>query len=96
MADSPIIMGVLNITPDSFSDGGKFLQPQNAIDQAILMVEQGADIIDVGGVSTRPGAPEVSEAEELKRVLPVIETLSSNINVPISIDTSKPNVMEKL
>ena len=95
MADSPIIMGVLNITPDSFSDGGKFLQPQNAIDQAILMVEQGADIIDVGGVSTRPGAPEVSEAEELKRVLPVIETLSSNINVPISIDTSKPNVMEK-
>ena len=94
-ADHPIIMGVLNITPDSFSDGGRFFESQNAIDQAILMVEQGADIIDIGGESTRPGAPEVSEEDELNRVLPVIETLCGNINVPISIDTSKPIVMKK-
>ena len=95
MADHPIIMGVLNITPDSFSDGGRFFESQNAIDQAILMVEQGADIIDIGGESTRPGAPEVSEEDELNRVLPVIEALYGNINVPISIDTSKPVVMKR-
>jgi len=95
MADHPIIMGVLNITPDSFSDGGRFFESQNAIDQAILMVEQGADIIDIGGESTRPGAPDVSEEDELNRVLPVIEALSGNINVPISIDTSKPVVMKR-
>ena len=95
MADHPIIMGVLNITPDSFSDGGRFFESQNAIDQAILMVEQGADIIDIGGESTRPGAPDVSEEDELNRVLPVIEALYGNINVPISIDTSKPVVMKR-
>ncbi len=94
-ANHPIIMGVLNITPDSFSDGGRFFESQNAIDQAILMVEQGADIIDIGGESTRPGAPDVSEEEELNRVLPVIEALCGNINVPISIDTSKPIVMKR-
>ena len=95
MVDQPIIMGVLNITPDSFSDGGLFLESQSAIDQAILMVEQGADIIDIGGESTRPGAPEVSAEDELKRVLPVIEALNGNIDVPISIDTSKPVVMQR-
>ena len=95
MVDEPIIMGVLNITPDSFSDGGLFLEAQSAIDQAILMAEQGADIIDIGGESTRPGASEVSVEDELNRVLPVIEALSGNINIPISIDTSKPFVMEK-
>ena len=95
MVDQPIIMGVLNITPDSFSDGGLFLEAQSAIDQAILMVRQGADIIDIGGESTRPGASEVSAEDELSRVLPVIEALSGNIDVPISIDTSKPFVMEK-
>ena len=94
-ANHPIIMGVLNITPDSFSDGGRFFESQDAIDQAILMVEHGADIIDIGGESTRPGAPDVSEEEELNRVLPVIEALCGNINVPISIDTSKPIVMKK-
>ena len=88
-------MGVLNTTPDSFSDGGLFFEAQSAIDQAVLMVEQGADIIDIGGESTRPGAPEVSAEDELKRVLPVIEALSGNIGVPISIDTSKPVVMER-
>ncbi len=95
MVDQPIIMGVLNITPDSFSDGGLFFEAQSAIDQAVLMVEQGADIIDIGGESTRPGAPEVSAEDELKRVLPVIEALSGNIDVPISIDTSKPVVMRR-
>ena len=89
------IMGVLNITPDSFSDGGRFLNPKSAIEQAQLMVEQGADIIDIGGESTRPGAPAVSAEDELLRVLPVIEALSDKINVPISIDTSKPIVMQK-
>ena len=95
MVDQPIIMGVLNITPDSYSDGGLFFEAQSAIDQAVLMVEQGADIIDIGGESTRPGAPEVSADNELKRVLPVIEALSGNIDVPISIDTSKPVVMKR-
>jgi len=89
-------MGVLNITPDSFSDGGLFFEAQSAIDQAVLMVEQGADIIDIGGESTRPGAPEVSAEDELKRVLPVIEALSGNIDIPISIDTSKPVVRREL
>ena len=95
MIDQPIIMGVLNITPDSFSDGGLFLETQSAVDQAILMIEQGADIIDIGGESTRPGASKVSTEDELNRVLPVIEALNGNIDIPISIDTSKPFVMEK-
>ena len=95
MAKQPVIMGVLNITPDSFSDGGLFFDSKSAITQAETMVEEGAGIIDIGGESTRPGAPEVSIEDELKRVIPVIEALSGNINVPISIDTSKPIVMEK-
>jgi dihydropteroate synthase len=90
-----MIMGVLNITPDSFSDGGRFFDAESAIAQAQLMVEQGADIIDIGGESTRPGAPAVSAEDELGRVLPVIEALSGTIDVPISIDTSKPIVMQK-
>lgn len=88
-------MGVLNVTPDSFSDGGLFIESSSAIAQAKIMVEEGAGIIDIGGESTRPGAPEVSVENELKRVMPVIEALSGNINVPISIDTSKPEVMQK-
>jgi dihydropteroate synthase len=90
-----MIMGVLNITPDSFSDGGRFFDAKSAIEQAQLMVEQGADIIDIGGESTSPGAPAVSAEDELGRVLPVIEALSGKINVPISIDTSKPIVMQR-
>jgi dihydropteroate synthase len=86
------VMGVLNITPDSFSDGGLFFDTSKAIDQAVKMSQEGADIIDVGGESTRPGAEPVSESEELKRVIPVIEGLSRRINVPISIDTKKPEV----
>lgn len=89
----PRIMGVLNITPDSFSDGGDFFSPDLAVERAQQMVEGGADIIDIGGESTRPGAAAVSLEEELRRVIPVIETLRSSLSVPISIDTRKPEVM---
>ena len=89
----PRIMGVLNITPDSFSDGGDFFSPDLAVERAQQMVEDGADIIDIGGESTRPGAAAVSLEEELRRVIPVIETLRSSLSVPISIDTRKPEVM---
>ena len=89
----PLVMGVLNITPDSFSDGGRFLAPDDAIAQARRLVAEGADIIDVGGESTRPGAEPVSVEAELARVIPVIEALQPAIDVPISIDTSKPQVM---
>ena len=87
-----LVMGVLNVTPDSFSDGGKFFSFDAAIAQATQMIEAGADIIDVGGESTRPGSEFVSEQEELTRVLPVIERLASSGAVPISIDTTKAAV----
>ncbi len=86
------IMGILNVTPDSFSDGGLFYDPQKAIDHGLQMVEQGADIIDIGGESTRPGASPVSAEEELKRVIPVISAIARQANIPISIDTSKAQV----
>ena len=86
-------MGILNVTPDSFSDGGVFLSRDNAIAQARRMAGEGADIIDVGGESTRPGAQPVSAQEEMDRVIPVIEALCGEISAPISIDTSKPEVM---
>ena len=85
-------MGIVNVTPDSFSDGGQFLAPERAVAHAKQLVEEGADIIDVGGESTRPGAVPVPEAEELRRVLPVLEELAGQIKVPISIDTMKPGV----
>jgi dihydropteroate synthase len=88
-------MGVINVTPDSFSDGGKFLSTENAVKQALHLIKQGADIIDIGGESTRPGADLVSFEEEIKRVVPVIEQLREiNSTVTISIDTSKPKVMQ--
>ena len=87
------IMGILNITPDSFSDGGIFLSHDAAVAHALQMVEEGADLIDVGGESTRPGAQAVPLQEELDRVIPVIEGLARTVPVPISIDTSKPEVM---
>jgi dihydropteroate synthase len=87
------IMGILNITPDSFSDGGVFMEPQKAVDHAMAMVEQGAAVIDIGGESTRPGAEAVGLQQELDRVLPVLESLANNLDVPISVDTSKPEVM---
>src|SRR5215212_7316075 len=83
-------MGVLNVTPDSFSDGGAFLEPQAAVAHAQRMVAAGAALVDVGGESTRPGAAAVAEAEELRRVLPVVEALAGR--VPVSIDTSKAGV----
>lgn len=89
----PAVMGILNVTPDSFSDGGLFFDRNQAIAHAVRMVEEGADIIDVGGESTRPGAQPVSPQEEADRVLPVIEALARRVSVPISIDTSKPEVM---
>ena len=89
----PAVMGILNVTPDSVSDGGVFLSPEKAIAQALRMTEEGADIIDVGGESTRPGAQPVSAQEEMDRVIPVIEALRGKISLPISIDTSKPDVM---
>lgn len=90
---NPRVMGVLNITPDSFSDGGDFFCLEAALERAADMVEQGADLIDVGGESTRPGAAEVGVEEELRRVLPVIEALAPRLPVPISVDTSRPEVM---
>jgi dihydropteroate synthase len=94
MKKPALIMGVLNVTPDSFSDGGQFTQKEIAIHRAIEMVNQGADIIDIGGESTRPGASEVSLEEELLRTIPIIESLSQKIKQAISIDTSKPEVMK--
>lgn len=89
------VMGVLNITPDSFSDGGLFLSRERALERAIEIAEEGADIIDVGGESTRPGADAASVEDELNRVVPVIEALHKAIALPISIDTSKPEVMRR-
>lgn len=91
--DRPRIMGVLNLTPDSFSDGGLWTDPDRALRHAIEMVAQGADIVDVGGESTRPGADPVPAGEELDRVVPLIERIAGETDVPISIDTSKPEVM---
>lgn len=92
LASRGVIMGILNVTPDSFSDGGRFAQVDSAIDQALRMVEEGADIIDIGGESTRPGAEAVSADEEIARVIPVIEKLSKLSPVALSIDTSKAAV----
>lgn len=93
--DRTRIMGVLNLTPDSFSDGGQWLGKVAAIQHALDMQEAGADIIDVGGESTRPGAEAVSLQQELDRVIPVIETIVAQLCVPVSIDTSKPEVMRE-
>ena len=90
---SPRVMGILNVTPDSFSDGGHYSQTDIAVKQAYKFIEEGADIIDIGGESTRPNAEPVSLQEELDRVIPVIESLASKIDIPISIDTYKPAVM---
>lgn len=89
----PLIMGILNVTPDSFSDGGRFNRSQAAVERVRQMISEGADIIDIGGESTRPGAPAVSEEEELARVIPVIEAIRRDSAIPISVDTSKPAVM---
>ena len=92
---TPIIMGILNVTPDSFSDGGLFVNSDIAINYVKQMIADGADIIDIGGESTRPGAKEVSIEEELQRVIPVIKAIRQFSDVAISIDTSKPEVMRE-
>ncbi|KIZ48962.1 dihydropteroate synthase [Pseudomonas sp. HR1] len=93
--DAPKVMGILNVTPDSFSDGGRYTAVESALRHAEGMVSAGAAIIDVGGESTRPGAPAVSEAEELDRVVPVIEAIARELDVVISMDTSTPAVMRE-
>ena len=90
--DRPLVMGILNVTPDSFSDGGTFLSPDAAVARAERMIADGADIIDIGGESTRPGSASVDPDIEIKRVVPVIERLSKTIDIPISVDTTKPAV----
>ena len=93
--DQPCIMGILNLTPDSFSDGGLFIKKDNAIKHVTQMINDGAQIIDIGGESTRPGAEEVSVDEECRRVIPVIEAIREISDIPISIDTSKTEVMQQ-
>ncbi|MGH8258147.1 MAG: dihydropteroate synthase [Steroidobacteraceae bacterium] len=90
---TPAVMGVLNVTPDSFSDGGRYADPAGAVEHGIRMAEEGAAILDIGGESTRPGATPVSAAEEIDRVLPVIERLAGRVTAILSVDTSKPEVM---
>lgn len=87
-----LVMGIVNVTPDSFSDGGRFFDAPAAIAHAHELVDQGADLLDIGGESSRPGAAPVDEAEELRRVLPVIEALAGQVRTPLSIDTAKPGV----
>jgi dihydropteroate synthase len=89
--ERPLIMGIVNVTPDSFSDGGRFLDPVAAVAHARKLIDDGADLVDLGGESTRPGSQPVSEDEEIKRVLPVLERLS---DIPVSVDTRRPRVMK--
>ena len=93
--DRVVVMGILNVTPDSFSDGGLWFDPDRGVAHALEMLDEGAEIIDVGGESTRPGADAVPEDEELRRVIPVIETLAREVGAPISIDTRKPGVARR-
>jgi len=89
-----LVMGVLNVTPDSFSDGGKFLDPRRAVARALELQRDGADILDIGAESTRPGSEPISAAEELRRLLPVLEALRGKLKIPISVDTQKSSVAE--
>ncbi len=95
LGERTLIMGVLNVTPDSFSDGGRYQDPDRAFARAIELEEEGADIIDVGAESTRPGSARISEAEELRRLIPVLKRLRSKLAVPVSVDTYKSTVAEK-
>ena len=94
LGERTLVMGVLNVTPDSFSDGGKFFDVQRAVQRALVMQHDGADIIDIGAESTRPGSLEISAAEELSRLLPVLEALREKLKIPISVDTQKAAVAE--
>src|SRR6185437_6579205 len=95
LGERTLIVGILNITPDSFSDGGKYDDPDRAFAHAIELEEAGADLIDVGAESTRPGSSRISEAEELRRLVPVLKRLRNKLTVPISVDTYKAGVAEK-
>ncbi len=92
LGETPWIMGIVNVTPDSFSDGGHYLEAERAVERALQLVAEGADLLDMGGESTRPGAAPVSESEELRRVVPVIEQLAAATDVPLSVDTTKSAV----
>ena len=94
LGERTLIMGVLNITPDSFSDGGEFLDPKLALKQALAMQRDGADIIDIGAESTRPGSEGISAPEELRRLLPVLEAVRGRLKIPVSVDTQKSAVAE--
>jgi dihydropteroate synthase len=94
LGERTLVMGILNVTPDSFSDGGKFLNVDAAVARALEIERTGADIIDIGGESTRPGSEPVAAEEELRRVIPVLEALREKLQIPISIDTMKPEVAE--
>jgi len=94
LGERTLVMGVLNVTPDSFSDGGQFLDPARAIEHAIAMESAGADLLDVGGESTRPGSQEVQASEEINRILPVLEGLRGRLKIPISVDTRRAAVAE--
>ena len=93
--DTPMLMGVLNVTPDSFSDGGRYLEPSAAVAHALAMVEQGANLIDIGAESSRPGASPVDEQEELHRLIPVVKAVSRETTVPVSVDTMKATVARR-
>ena len=95
LGERTVIMGVLNVTPDSFSDGGKYSDPDRAFARAIELEEQGADIIDIGAESTRPGSARISEAEEIRRLIPVLKRLKDKLTIPISVDTYKADVAER-
>jgi len=94
LGERTLVMGVLNVTPDSFSDGGKFFDTERAVEQALAMERAGADLLDIGGESTRPGAASISAQEELARVLPVLQALRVWIKIPVSVDTQKSEVAE--
>jgi len=95
LGDRTLVMGVINVTPDSFSDGGKYSDPDRAFARAVELEELGADIIDIGAESTRPGSGRISEAEELRRLIPVLKRLHGRLSIPISVDTYKSGVAEK-
>src|SRR5688572_29494358 len=90
----PLVMGIVNVTPDSFSDGGRFFETERAIDRALELAQNGADLLDIGGESTRPYSAPVTEHEEIARVLPVVRAVCKDVSVPVSIDTSKAAVAE--
>jgi dihydropteroate synthase len=92
--EHPFLMGILNVTPDSFSDGGRYLSRAEAVKRAFGLADEGADILDIGGESTRPGSDPVSSREEIERIIPVLKEIAPSLGIPISVDTSKPDVAD--